>query len=167
MGKYDRRIILSPVLPDGYITRRWFFYKSKSVLLTHNLCNTAGFFLFIYIYTIYYFSVGNVRLVDLYERIIHKQDNCFPFSLDHAMSHSMSDHCKASLRVNDTLAMSGEQAAADGSSETVKKVALLYLGGIPAGQNVTAELPVTVGITGCISRLQVGTLRSICDCAPL
>ncbi|VVC30456.1 Hypothetical protein CINCED_3A008316 [Cinara cedri] len=76
-------------------------------------------------------------------------------ALDHAMSHSMSEHCKASLRVNETLAMSGEQAAADGSSETVKKVALLYLGGIPSGQNATAELPVTVGITGCISRLQI------------
>lgn len=71
------------------------------------------------------------------------------------MSHSMSDHCKASLRVNETLAMSGEQAAVDSSSGNVKKVAILYLGGLPPGQNATAELPVTVGITGCISRLQV------------
>lgn len=76
------------------------------------------------------------------------------FSLEHAMSHSMSDHCKASLRVNETLAMSGEQAA-DTSSEKAKKVALLYLGGLPPGQNATVDLPVTLGITGCISRLQV------------
>ncbi|XP_016662821.1 protein eyes shut [Acyrthosiphon pisum] len=75
-------------------------------------------------------------------------------ALEHAMSHSMSDHCKASLRVNETLAMSGEQAA-DTAPEKVKKVALLYLGGLPAGQNATAELPVAVGITGCISRLQI------------
>lgn len=67
----------------------------------------------------------------------------------------MSDHCKASLRVNETLAMSGEQAADTSSSEKAKKVALLYLGGLPPGQNTTVELPVTVGITGCISRLQV------------
>lgn len=66
----------------------------------------------------------------------------------------MSDHCKASLRVNETLAMSGEQAA-DTSSEKARKVAVLYLGGLPPGQNATAELPVTVGITGCITRLQV------------
>lgn len=77
--------------------------------------------------------------------------------MEHAISHSMSDHCKASLRVNETLAMSGEQAA-DTSSEKAKKVALLYLGGLPPEQNGTAELPITVGITGCISRLQV------CNC---
>lgn len=76
------------------------------------------------------------------------------------MSHSMSDHCKASLRVNETLAMSGEQAA-DTTPEKAKKVALLYLGGLPAGQNVTAELPVAVGITGCISRLQVRAIQKI------
>lgn len=72
----------------------------------------------------------------------------------------MSDHCKASLRVNDTLAMSGEQAADTTTSEKAKKVALLYLGGLPASQNNnngTAELPVTVGITGCISHLQVSS----------
>lgn len=68
----------------------------------------------------------------------------------------MSDHCKASLRVNETLAMSGEQAA-DTSTEKARKVALLYLGGLPSSQNSTAELPVTVGITGCISRLQVSS----------
>lgn len=78
------------------------------------------------------------------------------------MSHSMSDHCKASLRVNETLAMSGEQAA-DTAPEKVKKVALLYLGGLPAGQNATAELPVAVGITGCISRLQVSAVKTICN----
>lgn len=75
------------------------------------------------------------------------------------MSHSMSDHCKASLRVNETLAMSGEQAA-DTAPEKAKKVALLYLGGLPAGQNATAELPVAVGITGCISRLQVSAVQT-------
>lgn len=78
------------------------------------------------------------------------------------MSHSMSDHCKASLRVNETLAMSGEQAA-DTSSEKAKKVALLYLGGLPPGQNSTAELPVTMGITGCISRLQVSNPYKMCE----
>lgn len=78
------------------------------------------------------------------------------------MSHSMSDHCKASLRVNETLAMSGEQAA-DTAPGNVKKVALLYLGGLPAGKNVTAELPVAVGITGCISRLQVRVVQTICN----
>jgi len=82
--------------------------------------------------------------------------NYFFFRLEYAVSHSMSDHCKASLRVNETLAMSGEQAA-DTSMEKAKKVALLYLGGLPSGQNSTTELPVTVGITGCISRLQVGS----------
>lgn len=71
----------------------------------------------------------------------------------------MSDHCKASLRVNETLAMSGEQAA-DTSSEKAKKVALLYLGGLPPHQNGTAELPITVGITGCISRLQVSNFKT-------
>jgi len=73
----------------------------------------------------------------------------------------MSDHCKASLRVNETLAMSGEQAA-DTAPEKAKKVALLYLGGLPVGQNATTELPVSVGITGCISRLQVSAVHMIC-----
>lgn len=80
--------------------------------------------------------------------------------MEHAISHSMSDHCKASLRVNETLAMSGEQAA-DTSSEKAKKVALLYLGGFPPNQNGTAELPITVGITGCISRLQVSNFYGL------
>lgn len=87
-----------------------------------------------------------VLYVYMYHDCLHR--------LEHAMSHSMSDHCKASLRVNETLAMSGEQAA-DTSVEKAKKVAVLYLGGLPSNQNITAELPVTVGITGCITRLQV------------
>lgn len=86
---------------------------------------------------------------------------CSIFRLEHAISHSMSDHCKASLRVNDTVAMSGEQAADTSSAKTSKKIALLYLGGLPPGQNATFELPVTTGITGCISRLQVRDLLII------
>lgn len=69
------------------------------------------------------------------------------------MSHSMSEHCKASLRVNDTLAMSGEQAA---DTTLSKKISKLYLGGLPPDQNAT-EMPVAIGITGCITHLKVST----------
>ncbi|XP_050426579.1 protein eyes shut isoform X2 [Adelges cooleyi] len=72
-------------------------------------------------------------------------------TLEHAMSHSMSEHCKASLRVNDTLAMSGEQAA---DTTLSKKISKLYLGGLPPDQNAT-EMPVAIGITGCITHLKI------------
>ncbi|XP_050527265.1 protein eyes shut isoform X2 [Daktulosphaira vitifoliae] len=72
-------------------------------------------------------------------------------TLEHSLSHSMTELCKASLRVNDTLAMSGEQVA-DTTSD--KKVALLYVGGFPPNKNFT-EIPVTIGIAGCVTHLKI------------
>lgn len=63
----------------------------------------------------------------------------------------MTELCKASLRVNDTLVMSGEQAA---DTTSAKKVALLYVGGFPSDKNFT-EVPVTIGIAGCVTHLKV------------
>ena len=77
--------------------------------------------------------------------------------LDFSRNHS---HCNASLRINDTLAMSGDQPTWLGSknlgkSKTIQSI-WLHLGGSPQTPIVLmTELPGGQGFTGCIHSLQI------------
>lgn len=77
--------------------------------------------------------------------------------LDFSRNHS---HCNASLRVNDTLAMSGDQptwlgSKSLGKSKTIENV-WLHLGGSPQTPIVLmAELPGALGFTGCLHSLRI------------
>ncbi|XP_026679296.1 fibropellin-1-like, partial [Diaphorina citri] len=62
-------------------------------------------------------------------------------------------HCVASLRINNTLVMSGEQVAVMHKPDDFSSG--LYLGGIPSHVLHQINAPVTAGMTGCISSLQV------------
>ena len=77
--------------------------------------------------------------------------------LDFSRNHS---HCNASLRINDTLAMSGDQPTWLGSknlgkSRTIQSI-WLHLGGSPQTPIVLmTELPGGQGFTGCLHSLQI------------
>uniref|UniRef100_A0A8D8ZB33 Protein eyes shut n=1 Tax=Cacopsylla melanoneura TaxID=428564 RepID=A0A8D8ZB33_9HEMI len=62
-------------------------------------------------------------------------------------------HCVASLRINNTLVMSGEQVAMNHRRDDFNSG--LYLGGIPTQVMHMINSPVTTGMTGCVSSLQV------------
>ncbi|KAI5704103.1 hypothetical protein M8J75_002023 [Diaphorina citri] len=62
-------------------------------------------------------------------------------------------HCVASLRINNTLVMSGEQVAVMHKPDDFSSG--LYLGGIPSHVLHQINAPVTAGMTGCISSLQI------------
>lgn len=78
-------------------------------------------------------------------------------ALDFSRNHS---HCNASLRINDTLAMSGDQPTwlglkTPGKSKTINSV-WLHLGGSPQTPVVLmSELPGGQGFTGCLHSLRV------------
>lgn len=78
-------------------------------------------------------------------------------ALDFSRNHS---HCNASLRINDTLAMSGDQPTwlglkNLGKSKTVNSV-WLHLGGSPQTPVVLmSELPGGQGFTGCLHSLKI------------
>lgn len=78
-------------------------------------------------------------------------------ALDFSRNHS---HCNASLRINDTLAMSGDQPTwlglkTPGKSKTVNSV-WLHLGGSPQTPVVLmSELPGGQGFTGCLHSLRI------------
>jgi EYS protein len=77
--------------------------------------------------------------------------------LDFSRNHS---HCNASLRVNDTLAMSGDQptwlgSKSLGKSKTIESI-WLHLGGAPQTPIVLmAELPGAQGFSGCLHSLRI------------
>lgn len=65
-------------------------------------------------------------------------------------------HCTASLKVNNSLTMSGEQKAMDVSPiDWNTHLPVLYLGGIPKHLHHFVDIPVKNGITGCMQGLQV------------
>jgi protein eyes shut len=78
-------------------------------------------------------------------------------ALDFSRNHS---HCNASLRINDTLAMSGDQPTwlgmkTLGKAKTVNSV-WLHLGGSPQTPVVLmSDLPGGQGFTGCLHSLKV------------
>lgn len=78
-------------------------------------------------------------------------------ALDFSRNHS---HCNASLRINDTLAMSGDQPTWLGSktlgkSKTINSI-WLHLGGSPQTPVVLmSELPGSQGFTGCLKNLKI------------
>jgi protein eyes shut len=79
-------------------------------------------------------------------------------ALDFSANHS---HCNASLRINDTLAMSGDQPTWLGEkhnlgmSKTIENV-WLHLGGSPQTPVVLmSELPGGQGFTGCLHTLKI------------
>lgn len=79
-------------------------------------------------------------------------------ALDFSRNHS---HCNASLRINDTLAMSGDQPTWLGlktlgkSDKTINSV-WLHLGGSPQTPVVLmSELPGGQGFTGCLHNLKI------------
>ena len=78
-------------------------------------------------------------------------------ALDFSRNHS---HCNASLRINDTLAMSGDQPTwlglkTPGKSKTINSV-WLHLGGSPQTPVVLmSELPGGQGFTGCLHNLRI------------
>lgn len=78
-------------------------------------------------------------------------------ALDFSRNHS---HCNASLRINDTLAMSGDQPTwlglkTLGKSKTINSV-WLHLGGSPQTPVVLmSELPGGQGFTGCLHSLRI------------
>ncbi|KAJ9586493.1 hypothetical protein L9F63_019851, partial [Diploptera punctata] len=61
--------------------------------------------------------------------------------------------CAASLRINNTLAMSGEQMAS--SPTQTRSNSWLHLAGIPPQFLVLNEAPLTMGFTGCMQSLQI------------
>lgn len=81
-------------------------------------------------------------------------------ALDFSRNHS---HCNASLKINDTLAMSGDQPTwlgikTPGKSQTVNSV-YLYLGGAPQTPVVLmSELPGGQGFTGCLHNLKINEI---------
>lgn len=78
-------------------------------------------------------------------------------ALDFSRNHS---HCNASLRINDTLAMSGDQPTwlgvkALGRTKTISSI-WLHLGGSPQTPVVLmSELPGGQGFTGCLHTLRI------------
>lgn len=81
-------------------------------------------------------------------------------ALDFSRNHS---HCNASLRINDTLAMSGDQPTwlglkTLGKTKTVNSV-WLHLGGSPQTPVVLmSELPGGQGFTGCLHNLKINDI---------
>ncbi|XP_049813652.1 protein eyes shut-like [Schistocerca nitens] len=65
-------------------------------------------------------------------------------------------HCNAYLRINDSLAMSGEQIAA--TSQIGKTVNVLYLGGFPAEFSDLSEVQMKTGFVGCMHGLMVDNM---------
>jgi protein eyes shut len=78
-------------------------------------------------------------------------------ALDFSRNHS---HCNASLRINDTLAMSGDQPTwlvvkTPGKTNTINNI-WLHLGGSPQTPVVLmSELPGGQGFTGCLHSLKI------------
>jgi len=78
-------------------------------------------------------------------------------ALDFSRNHS---HCNASLRINDTLAMSGDQPTWLGSKTLGKSKSIqsiwLHLGGSPQTPVVLmSEMPGGQGFTGCLHSLRI------------
>lgn len=69
-------------------------------------------------------------------------------------------HCLATVRVNNTLAMSGEQMALHSALDPSSS--WLYLGGLPP--NHTSDAPQMDGFVGCMHNLQVGCVFSLAYC---
>lgn len=61
--------------------------------------------------------------------------------------------CSAALRINNTVAMSGEQTTA--TTQKLLNLPALYIGGFPRYLVQQLDLPVTNGIIGCMHSLQV------------
>ena len=69
--------------------------------------------------------------------------------------------CYAALRINDTVAMSGEQTTA--AEQKFLSEPILYIGGIPQYLIQQLDLPVVDGIIGCMHSLQVITYFTSLD----
>ena len=61
--------------------------------------------------------------------------------------------CAASVHVNNTLVMSGEQLAS--TATHIRANSWLHLAGIPPQFLVPNEAPLEIGFTGCMQDLQV------------
>lgn len=61
--------------------------------------------------------------------------------------------CNAALRINNTVAMSGEQTTA--TEQKLLNLPILYIGGFPKYLLQQLDVPVTNGIIGCMHSLQV------------
>lgn len=75
------------------------------------------------------------------------------------VSTEMNPHqCSAYLRINDTLAMSGEQITA--ASHIGKSLMLLHLGGVPSEHSQQMQAPLITGFVGCMQKLRVNTFTT-------
>ena len=61
--------------------------------------------------------------------------------------------CSAALRINNTVAMSGEQTTA--TEQKLLNMPAIYIGGFPKYLMQQLDLSVTDGIVGCMHSLQV------------
>ena len=77
----------------------------------------------------------------------------FHFRLELLPPNEEFRRCAASLRINNTLAMSGEQMAS--TPTQTRSNSWLHLAGIPPQFLVPNEAPLTMGFTGCMQSLQV------------
>lgn len=83
------------------------------------------------------------------------------FRLEVEQTLGGEEHCSASLGVNESLAMSGEQRALSAPPVNWSThQPTLHLGGVPAHTLSTVDLPVTKGIIGCMQTLQVNLLSN-------
>ncbi|XP_068084858.1 protein eyes shut [Anabrus simplex] len=64
--------------------------------------------------------------------------------------------CSASLRINNTLAMSGEQVVA--SPHVGRPTSWLHLGGVPPHLALHSDAPVMIGFTGCMHSLKIDNI---------
>lgn len=80
------------------------------------------------------------------------------FRLEFLPRGKNSRHCAATVRVNNTLAMSGEQMARD--PHTDLSYAWVHIGGVPGRFADTGEAPVLEGFIGCMQNLVVRSIIS-------
>ncbi len=64
--------------------------------------------------------------------------------------------CNAALRINNTVAMSGEQTTS--TEQKLANLPILYIGGFPKYVAQQLDMPVSNGIIGCMHSLQVCVL---------
>ncbi|XP_069677103.1 protein eyes shut isoform X2 [Periplaneta americana] len=86
-------------------------------------------------------------------RVNNGFDLAVQVTLELLPSSSEFRRCAASLRINSTLAMSGEQMAV--TPTPTRADSWLHLAGIPPQFLVPNEAPLTVGFTGCMQALKI------------
>lgn len=69
--------------------------------------------------------------------------------------NSGEGECMAALRINNTVAMSGEQTIA--AEQKILNLPMLYIGGLPTYLIQQLDIPVLNGIIGCMHSLKVRT----------